>query len=157
MTIPHGTFPAGPLKLGLLILFGLALSGCGAPKSGLRGLTGSVSGKVTYKGTPVPNGVVTFHGDEGQSTQVPLGEDGTYDAPQVPVGQVSVTIATPPDNSVLLKVAKQWPGGKRFGVGKPIEPPKNVVSIPTKYSNPAQSGLRFNVSEGRQTYDIPLK
>jgi hypothetical protein len=141
----------------LLVLFGLAIAGCGGSRGGIRGPTGAVSGTVTYKNKPVPNGTVTFYGPEDQAVSVPLGEDGSYDAPQVPVGPATVAITTPPDSSVLEKVAKQAPGGKRFGVGNPIVAPQNVVPVPTKYGNPSLSGLRFTVSEGKQTYDIKLK
>ena len=49
----------------------LAAGGCG------KG-TGSVSGKVTYKGTPVTSGAVTFHGEGGWVQSAWISPDGTF-------------------------------------------------------------------------------
>jgi hypothetical protein len=139
----------------LLVLFGMAISGCGGAKR--RGPTGTVTGVVTYKGKPVPSGRVTFYGPDNEPASATLDEDGSYQAEYVPVGQATITVETPPPPAVLEKVAKQSPHGKRFGVGNPIEVPKDVVSVPTKYNSAARSGLSYTVTEGKQNHDIELK
>jgi len=102
-------------RLGALVVFGvtLALSGCG--KS-----TGSVSGKVTYKGEPLPSGTVTFVTDAGVVSS-PIAVDGTYSIPKAPLGTVAITVTTP-------AVVANIPGTKTMAdpskVGSAIEGPK---------------------------------
>jgi hypothetical protein len=69
--------PAGRV-VGLAAVLVLA-AGCssgGAKKSQL-------SGKVTFKGKPVPAGFITFQADQGQVQSAPI-KDGIYDTSQGP-------------------------------------------------------------------------
>src|SRR5918993_690853 len=72
-------------RLGLLILLPV-LAGCGQK-------LGQVSGKVTYKGQPVPAGWVTFRPADPALNAVPveLTEDGTF-LVELPAGEVTVTV-----------------------------------------------------------------
>jgi hypothetical protein len=139
----------------MLFLLVLAVCGCGGTKARPGG---TVTGTVTYKGEAVPAGTVTFYGADPNDVAVAsLATDGTFTATGVPFGKVTVTVTTPPPSSALEKAAKSSPRGKRFGVGKEIVATAKVVSIPVKYSKPAQSELSLNVKEGSQPYDINLK
>jgi hypothetical protein len=151
----HQRFPGWRAAVWLLVLLGMAISGCADGKR--RGPTGTVTGIVTYKGKPVPSGRLTFYGSDNETANASTDEDGSYEADGVPVGQVTVTVTTPPAPAVLEKVAKQAPQGKRFGVGNPIEVPRNVVSVPAKYNDAARSGINIAITEGTQNHDIKLK
>jgi hypothetical protein len=112
-----------------------------------------VSGKVTYKGVPLPSGTVTFFGADNEFASAPIGSDGSYSASAVPLGNVSVVVATPPPG-ISPEVAAKNPQLKLKGFKGSTE---KTVAIPAKYSKPGGSGIGFNVSEGSQTYDIDLK
>jgi hypothetical protein len=89
-----------------------------------------VSGKVTYKGKPLPAGTITFAGADAKAVSAPLAEDGTYAATKIEPGTYKIAIDT-------RKAA-------------------NAVAIPEKYSDPDKSSLTYQVQKGSQTHDIDL-
>jgi hypothetical protein len=109
--------------------------------------TGSIMGTVTYKGKPLPAGIVAFHTAEGKALTALIQADGTFAAKAVPVGAVRVTVET---ESVRPK-----PRPERHPTEKPEERPKSVA-IPAKYADPSTSGLTYEVKQGKQTFDIRL-
>jgi hypothetical protein len=135
----------------LLFLVLFPICGCGAGGKP----TGTVSGTVTYKGEPLPQGQVIFFGPNNQVASASIEEGGKYTATKVPLGEVKVAVTTPPAPSKqAIKAAKDK---KRFERGVPITLPENTISIPKKYENPEQSGLSLTVKAGSQPYDIDLK
>jgi hypothetical protein len=90
----------------------------------------TVRGKVTYKGEPVPYGIVMFYDpkkgvDEKTGTLLPSGigeiKDGYYEAVNVPAGPMMVLIATNPDVDKLTLIRPSMPGAGLKGV--PINSP----------------------------------
>ena len=77
-----------PWPLGMLVLVGLSLAGCG--RSGPPRY--ELSGTVTYGGQPLPAGVIFFDPDVRQGNDGPQGfahiQDGRYDTRQKGKGQV---------------------------------------------------------------------
>jgi hypothetical protein len=134
----------------LLLLLAGALSGCGRSRP-----SGTVTGKVSYKGQTVPSGTVAFFGAADQVASAPIGPDGIYTATDVPLGQVKVTVNTPRPVAELKKAAKQMK--KRFGKGNDFPESTDSVSVPEKYGDPTKSPLGFTVKEGTQPYDIEMK
>jgi hypothetical protein len=147
----HGIISGRHFKALVILLFVLAISGCG--KSGAP--TATVSGTVTYRGAPVTAGTVSFFGPDNRVATTSINPDGTYTATNVPVGEVTVAVNTPRPVTELKKAAKQ--NKKRFGVGVPYPETVDRISIPVDYSNPAKSGLGLTVVKGSQPYDIVLK
>ena len=143
----HTTQARWLLRAALLVLLVMALAGCGRPK-------GTVTGKVSYNGEVVPSGTVVFYGKGDESSQAPIGPDGTYEATKVPLGEVKVTVTTPPppDPSAVEK-AKNNPMIKERGVT--IKQDK-VVTVPRKYNQPGTSGIILTVTQGSQSFDITL-
>jgi hypothetical protein len=153
-------------RLGLLLVFPF-LAGC-APK------IGHLTGKVTYKGAPVPAGWIQFRpADPAQnSVSVELKEDGSFEA-DLPAGQVTVTIdnreweaqpaagppSIPPGIPISAEARAKLPAaapapnreGQRAG-GKSGK----YVPIPVKYYDAETSGLKFTVTGGAQTHDFEL-
>jgi hypothetical protein len=72
----------------LVVAFGVVL-GCGPTSQTPAKLTGL----VTYNGTPLKAGNVTFHTDMGRYN-APIAEDGTYDVVDLPAGDAKVTVDT---------------------------------------------------------------
>ncbi len=81
----------------------------------------SVTGKVTYKGEPVPAGLINFiPKTEGPSATGSLIADGTYSITDAPAGEFTVTI----DNESLNpdKKLPQYPGMLGGSVGAYQQP-----------------------------------
>jgi hypothetical protein len=112
-----------------------------------------VTGKVLYKGKPLPGGMVTFVTADGFASKGIIDEDGSYTIKTL-VGDVKICV----DNTML---ARKGPAPKK-GAGKskepaPEQPKGKYVPLPRKYSNPDTSGLSWTVKKGKQTHDIELK
>jgi hypothetical protein len=137
-------------KATLAILVLLLAVGCG-PK------TGNVTGKVTYKGAPVPAGTVTFHGENGSVQASWITPNGGYTINGVPPGSVKVSVIPSSQGRAPApprgKTSAAHPSGK--GAGDVAAIP--AVPIPDKYKDPARSGLMYTVVAGEQSIDIPLQ
>jgi hypothetical protein len=157
--------------LGLALLFPV-LAGCSPG-------TGKVSGKVTYKGQPVPGGLVMFRPVDGRqnSVTVELDAEGRYSA-VLPAGDVLVSVDNReleprpviaggiPAGIPLSQEARAKLGGKSAPPTGPEagqktgedarRPSGRYVPIPEKYCMAETSGLKFTVKGGDQPYDIEL-
>ncbi|HVS38615.1 MAG TPA: hypothetical protein VMS17_23870 [Gemmataceae bacterium] len=133
----------------LLVLLLAAAPGCGARK-------GNVSGLVSYQGAPLPNGKITFICEGGDKPVLPATiRDGQYELKGAPVGPVKITVATynptppvaPPAGIPLMKRPD----------GEPPPPASNkYVAIPSRYGQPDQSNLSYDVQAGDQVHNIDL-
>jgi hypothetical protein len=128
----------------------LLAAGCARP-----GLSqAEVSGRVTYRGRPLPGGVVTFVSARGLSGTAAIGADGSYQV-RAPVGDVKVSV----DNRMLRKAGR--PAGYRVGSrpeGEGLHPLTGTyVPVPDKYASAETSGLTCHVAGGGQAFDIRLE
>jgi hypothetical protein len=148
----------------LLIVF-LLLAGCHS------GTAAKVSGKITYKGEPVPSGSITFHNAQGGVFQYAL-RGAAYSGSDMPVGEeLAVTIETESANPDGKNKANYGQGeGKAGGdpndymnkmkqMGKIPTSPTNdgpYVKIPEKYSSKETSGLKVTLGRGTNVHDFDL-
>ena len=127
-----------PLRLlaACLIAFSvLLLPGCGKPK-------GTVSGTVKLKdGTPVTAGTtVIFWGANKAQYPAPVGPNGAYSVPDMPTGEMKITVQPPPDAAhSLTKTA-----------------PEKPVPINPKYTDQSKTPLKHTVESGKQEKNIEL-
>jgi hypothetical protein len=151
------------LRIVLIVGPLLLATGCGS---------GTVDGKVLYQGKPVPGGTVTFiHPKKGSLSSV-IGEDGSYQFVNIPPGEVQISVTAPvreperklPANLDWEKIKASHPPGfneeelKRKMGYRPAPPSSAVsVSLPKKYADPTQSGLKYTITSGAQTHDIELE
>lgn len=138
----------------------LLLAGCGGtPSLQPDGPTGTVSGKVTWKGAPVTSGIITFvNPQQGLPFTANIGADGSYALVgpfngAIPVGEYQIAVApaqqAPPDPMALMQ-----PMGE---AGAP-QPAQDVPGeIPLKFRSPDLSGIKKTVVEGANdiAVDIP--
>jgi hypothetical protein len=54
--------------------------------------SGTIEGKITFDGSPVTKGKVSFHPEKGKPVSADLQADGSYSAKGVPVGQMRITV-----------------------------------------------------------------
>ena len=108
----------------LPLLIALTVAGCGRR-------VGEVSGKVTYKDTPVVMGSVVFVGSDGIPHRGQIEPDGTYVVSDVPAGPVQVAVISP-DPGPPLRPGERRPmhptrtgsaGPRPLGVGPGLPPP----------------------------------
>jgi hypothetical protein len=149
--------------LGLL----LAATGCGG--------YGTVSGKVTFNGQPVKGGYVTFVAESGGgSASGPIDpKDGSFSIEKVPTGTVKVGVQS-------IDRPRPGPGGrpnKGPPTGATVGPPKDGPALPPGvdpkvfqpaasgatftpglegYNDPDESGIKYTVKSGPQTWSIEL-
>lgn len=143
--------------LGLALGLSLAAAGCSRS-------TGTVSGKVYYKNTPLKGGNVTFLAPDKKISKVAeIKEDGSYEIDKMPAGEAAIAVDTstmkPPATRTPVKNAppkgKQPPPGytmANFG-----DKAKRYVPIPPQYASPEKSGLIYTVQGGKQAHDINLQ
>jgi hypothetical protein len=129
-----------PAATGLVLMVLAFCSGCGTSEPGTL-----VRGKVTYKGTAVPMGVVNFFSEEGgRPIGATLESEGEYTV-RVPAGNYTVV--------VLTSTPPVPPGWKE---GDPI--PKPPVEVPAKYRLPQNSPLKVVVPDQKSLdHDLPLE
>jgi hypothetical protein len=139
------------MKYRLPIVGGVLLIalGCGSSTP-----EGDVAGVVTYRGQPVPGGVITFISDRGILSTAIIDPAGHYRV-KAPVGAAKVTV-----NNLMLRKG-QAAAGPRLkrpaGAGGAASVPAGTYKpIPEKYLSADQSGLAFTVQPGTQTFDVPL-
>jgi hypothetical protein len=135
----------------LLVL--LTALGCGG--------SANVSGKVTYKGEPLPWGNVVIYGANGKIESGQISPDGTYAVHKAPVGEVKMAV-------IVSNPSPKTPPGQTLGKGPKTRPPRRLppppdlppikfVPIPDRYKEPDQSGLNFTLKSGEQTIDLDLQ
>ena len=146
----------------LALLLPLCLAGCSSK--------GTVSGKVTYKGEPVRQGVVMFVAGDGWSSSAPINEDGTYQIANLPPGSFKLTVETLAGSAQGGRQTQGPPGGKwrppkdadvpkqvEEAVRKPLQQVSAPPRLPAKYAKAETSGLTCEVKPGRQAHDIDLQ
>lgn len=113
----------------------------GCSSGGVKKVT--VDGTVTYKGERVPSGILRVVGAGGEFATTPLRADGTFTLTDVVPGEVQVGIMAAPQSSSSSD-------GKKGPVAKP-------VVLPSKYSDPQKSGLKYTISDDSSPLVIELK
>jgi len=148
------------LALGLLLL---PLTGCQGESSSFKGPKGTVTGKVTYNGNPVPMGctVVFMHQEKAVPATGSISADGGYTLQmagrqEVLAGTYKVSVSPPAKDAVAADPSNP-DAYKAFMTGKTVKPAEEKPPFPKKYQTAETSGLTFTVKEGANTIDIDLK
>jgi hypothetical protein len=133
-----------------LLLLAIASVGCDPG-------TGSLVGTVTFKGRPLPGGMVAVVSPDGRVAESRIAEDGTYSIVQAPTGPLKVSIVTQPP-VYGLKSPLPMPPNDPNKHPEPFAPLGKYVAIPKRYHDATSSGLTCTIVKGQQTtYDIPLE
>lgn len=118
-----------------LVLLALLLAGCSR--------WGQVSGTVRYKGSPLPNGTITFYDEANQAISGHIESDGKYTVNKVAPGKAKITVTAP--MPVFLS-------GDQAARKQLI----NMPNLPASYGDADKSGLSRDIRCGSQTLDIDL-
>lgn len=158
------SFSLRPLPITLLALGLCAASGCGEK-------TGTVSGKVLYRGKPAAGAHVNFVPDKGYPLAALVGDDGAYLIRGLPYGSYKVTVQgagesegerTELDNmrKASFESGKGQQGFDEMMKQKAAAAKKAAATGPTlpiKYREVNTTPLVFNVIGSDGTYDFELK
>jgi hypothetical protein len=116
----------------------LSLTGCPSKSGTVR-----ISGNASFKGQPIPGGIIVFYPAQGRAISASIKEDGNY----------SIDL-DPGDYIVTVDVSVERPPG--FKEGDKLPPPKMV--LPPEYTTRARSKLTASVSkDGNRIIDFALK
>lgn len=148
------------LVLGALLL---SATGCGSK--------GTVSGTVTYNGSPMNGGTVYLITDKGVKLQGDIGTDGKYSITRIPPGPAKLSVAPATTEDPTNEVATKEGAKKGMMVSKDLvkekmrearggaAPNPNATKLPKelaeKFGNPEKSGLALTVKAGGN--DFPIK
>ena len=114
-----------------------------------------VSGQVSYKGQPLPDGAITFIGDNDRAFTSRI-SSGSYTLME----SISATGAIPGEYKVTVTRVEAPPSGggapdPAKGKDQALAKPKSL--IPEKYSNKNETDLKATVPAGGKTIDFELK
>jgi hypothetical protein len=130
--------------LGLVLAVFFTVSGCGGPKF-LK-----VTGRVTYKGQPVPNTQLRFMPDNNERPSTGLtGDDGSFtlrysrNQGGAPPGNYTVFLTYVPSNEEENHTA-------------PPKATKELKAVIAKYSDPKTTPLHYELHEDGQFIEISL-
>jgi len=130
----------------VLICGTVVLVGCSRP-------TGSISGKVTYKGELLKVGNISFVSTEGQQTaSTMINEDGTYTIQNITAGSCKVCVETSSYNPANMSGDKfaqakyNMPGGQKQKEAAAAKPLDSSIKVPEGYhpSDPADAQSKRN-------------
>ena len=137
---------AASVLVPLVALLALAIQGTFVSAENPPAKTGTVVGKVSFRGMTLPGGTIAFHPAKGKPIKAKIAADGSYEAKKVPVGAMRVTVETE-----LLK-----PAPRKLPAPPAPAPGEKYVKIPQQYASPQTSGLTYEVKEGKQNLDVHL-
>ena len=129
--------------------FTLVTLACGFVGAGCSGESGpaqrEVTGKVTFQGSPIEEGVITFEDAQaGYAESSELGPGGTYQL-KAPDGSYTVYVEPP---VVVVEDTADSPGG---------EEEKQVENIPFQYRNSVESPLKAEVGGEGSVHNFDLQ
>lgn len=137
-----------------MFLLGLGL----VPLAGCGGGTAEVTGAVTMRNQPLPNGTVTFFPEKGDAVAAFV-DNGTYTIPSIPYGTYRVAVTPQPEGMAVTtsKSGRTLKPGEVDPTAKGA-PPKKAAgpTVPEKYQSADTSGLTCQVDKSKVTYDIDL-
>lgn len=132
-----------------LLLLLLATPGCG-------GCRGSLTGTVSFKGEPLQSGSVLLVGSDSRPVTAWIKEDGSYEFPDVPTGDVKLAVYGPRVRGFRFGGFQSLGGGISIQLGGQGAPRKRVV-LPDTYKDHELSGLQTTIRRGFNMYDIEME
>jgi hypothetical protein len=126
---------------------------------------GTISGKVSYQGKPVPTGTVVFVPQVQGGSFVAQIRDGQYKLENCPVGPAKIAVSSRPANTaprkgMMSKIKPPPEIQEKLRGGTPAEGASSndapTVKMPPRFQDPEKSGLSYTVKGGSQVYDIDI-
>jgi hypothetical protein len=156
------TFARGPLTCWFQAVFIALAMFAAAGCLGRSQPTGTVTGRVTHKGQPVPAGcLVTFVSERGVAALGTVDASGRYQLlfagkPDIPALEYNVSVTSPGSVGPEMtdEEERKYMAGDPETIAKFSR--KASAPIPTKYADEFKSGLSFRIKAGANSFDIDL-
>jgi hypothetical protein len=138
------------LVLSTLLLAPLLFCGC-SQEQALVLSDATLSGKILYKGKPVPYALVIVMGTSSTAT-ANADDSGNYSVEHAPVGEVKIGVNTDAGRGHMMSATMAAGQTK----DKSLKP--TFVDLPKKFHDPTTSGLTLTITEakGVTTKDIEV-
>jgi hypothetical protein len=140
--------------LGLLVL-----AGC----SGSKGGNATLSGKVSYKDQPVNGASLLLYASgaaaDAEPLAIPVGQDGTFQAADVPPGDYKVVVRAsemPPGLADRMMKGGGGDAETQDKMKKMREGMKATIAYPKKYKDRTTSPLTLTLKKGDPPHDFVL-
>jgi hypothetical protein len=147
-----------------VILFCITAIGCGSSSQ-----SGIITGDVTLNGEPLKSGQVSALNEKNEPVGSAMIIDGKYEIPNVPLGSVTLSVAThTPDGQPITPDGQVKPPPRQGESAPPANAkikmegqpdsvdPKSIVPVPLKYMNPKEAGFSLTVVKGTNKYDLVM-
>jgi hypothetical protein len=146
-----GTMCKTDQRLARLALLGLVLllAGCigrGEVRYPETGAT--LEGTVSYGKDKVGAALVIAQNGTGAATAF-VDADGRFKLTNVPLGEVSIGVNTEAGKGKAMGEAMAQAKGKAKGGPR-------IVDVPSRFADPAQSGIKTTIKEGANTFDVVI-
>jgi hypothetical protein len=140
----------------------IVVAGCGgAPTDNFKGARGTVTGEITFEGTPIPEGsqVLFMATEGGYMASGTVNSSGVYSltcngSSKLPAVKYLVQLAPPVKKPAMpedpTKMAQAGSAKKKAVKGETTGP------FPGRYSSTSSSQLDFTVEEGTNVADFEL-
>ncbi len=144
------------MLVGVLLLIGLV--GC----SGNSKRSGTITGKITYKGQPVNNAALLMYPagttKEGDAITIPVTAEGEFIIQELNPGEYHIVVQGAEGNSQEADLSK-IPENKREEVKKKLEAmrPPTTIKFPDKYKKLKTTTLKIEVNNKDRKEDLELK
>lgn len=148
----------------LIVLSAVTLLGCSRSGDGFTGDRGEVSGKVTIKGQPAPEGCnVVFQSKDGPNFSAlgTVNANGEYSLlyngkSSLPAITYTATVIPPPDTSMGKMSTDQMTTNAADMTKNIKSKTKPKLPFAAAYSSALTSGLEFTVKKGPNKADFDL-
>jgi hypothetical protein len=107
-----------------------------------------LEGTVKYGNEPVGVALVIAQNASGSATGF-IDDDGRYKLGNVPLGEVNIAVNTEAGKGQAMGKFMAQSQGK--GKGAP-----RIVDVPSKFADPAKSGIKTTISKGENKFDIVI-
>lgn len=131
----------------------LLVCGCGAS-------TGDLTGRVLFKDEPLQGGTVTVVAPDRLPRQAAIGQDGSYEIRNIPIGESKVLVVgldSLPDPSWPQEI--QAPGraeGKAKPAAQAPAPARKRQPVSHIYANLERTPLKITIASGKNSQDIKV-
>ena len=134
----------------VLLGLGLLLAGCiGRPDVRYPETGATLEGTVTYGKDKIGVALVIAQNSSGAANAF-IDDDGRYKLTNVPLGEVSIGVNTVAGKGQAM--------GKIMAAAQSKEKTAapRIIDVPSRYADPATSGIKTTISAGANTYDIVI-
>jgi len=132
-----------PRSTSFVALAATALLLCCAAGCGETSLGVPIQGQVTFQGTPISSGTLTFYPTKGRPFSAVIAQEGAYSC-QVPPGKYRVTVV------IGVDLPAGWKEGDTL--------PPSKLRLPPKYTSRVRTPLTATVAKGQsEAVDFSLE